>query len=73
MQASAPKKMRTVGKYFLDIAGTYLENLVGPSYGRPMPLELDHEKENINPNGNPQGNTINKGKQVVQHSEGKSD
>ncbi|KAN0140500.1 hypothetical protein V8E53_001709, partial [Lactarius tabidus] len=52
MQASAPKKMRTVG----------------PSYGCPMPLELDHEKENVNPNGNPQGNAINKGKQVVQRT-----
>ncbi|KAN0138015.1 hypothetical protein V8E53_004186 [Lactarius tabidus] len=52
MQASTPKKMRTVG----------------PSYGHPMLLKLDHEKENVNPNGNLQGNMINKGKQVVQHT-----
>jgi len=32
-----------------------------------MPLKLDHDKENVNPQGK------GKGKQVVQRSEGKSD
>jgi hypothetical protein len=70
-QESAAKKARIAGKYFSDLWWeTYLKCHVGPLYGRPMPLELNHGKENVNPQGT--GNAINKGKQVVR-GEGKSD